>query len=249
MKKENAINFLLYSYFELTLDSDENEILDAAISRAYRDASSHVLSVTEETNRCKNDNGKEVPLRDASLVLIKEKIKELKETPCDYDDWFFKTCNGIQRKYEEAKNKVGEDSFKFGHAQKWVNMALKYLCVIKSIFNICEKTVLPWLTDELEKQLHVPVDSFIMEAAASKGDITVKKEKRNFEFGLNVDLPNKNGGFGAYSSARAWSKWDEEDYKSFRKKIKDKFGPKAPLDWEGPAWIEIAKIRKEREKN
>ena len=48
MKKETAINFLLYSYFGITLDSVPDKIVDAAINRAYRDASSHVLALTDK---------------------------------------------------------------------------------------------------------------------------------------------------------------------------------------------------------
>lgn len=43
MEKKNALNFLLYSYFGVTSDSDENELLRAAASRAYQDAASRVL--------------------------------------------------------------------------------------------------------------------------------------------------------------------------------------------------------------
>lgn len=35
MEKKNALNFLLYSYFGVTSDSDENELLRAAANRAY----------------------------------------------------------------------------------------------------------------------------------------------------------------------------------------------------------------------
>lgn len=237
MEEENAINFLLYSYFELTLDSNENEILDATISRAYRDASSRVLSVNEETNKYIKDDGEEVSLRIAVSKLIKEKLND---PPCNYNAWFYNTCKEVQNIYASTENKEGKSSFNFGHAQKWVNMTMKYLCVIKNVFNIYGKIVLPWLTDELENQLHIPVDSHVMEAA-----VTPKAEE-----GLGVELPcknNKSGKTRSYRSANAWSTWSEEDYKFFRNQIEGKLSKKTPLDWESHAWIEIAKIRKERE--
>ena len=43
MEYENALNFLLFSYFGITLRSSAEDIINAAISRAYRDSSSHVL--------------------------------------------------------------------------------------------------------------------------------------------------------------------------------------------------------------
>lgn len=37
-KFENAINFLLFSYFKITLDDNANDILDKVIIKAYKDA-------------------------------------------------------------------------------------------------------------------------------------------------------------------------------------------------------------------
>ena len=51
MEKKNALNFLLYSYFGVTSDSDENELLRAAANRAYQDAASRVLSVCNKDEK------------------------------------------------------------------------------------------------------------------------------------------------------------------------------------------------------
>lgn len=249
MTNENAINFLLYSYFELTLDSGENEILDAAAERAYRDASGRVLSIANESESGKYKGNAKEKLNSQLLKL---------PPAADYDTWFFETCCELKTAYKTAENKDGDHAFHFGHAQKWVNMTMKYLYVIKSIFKVYGKDILPWLTDDLEERLHIPVDSYIMEAAAAKGTISCKKQKVNFPYGLGLSLPGNNGdkdeGEGKkpvpYSSAKAWSKWEKADYETFYKKLREKvkLSEKSPLDWEGPAWIEMAKIRKNREK-
>lgn len=230
MREENAINFLLYSYFEVTLDNDEDELLEAAINRAYRDASSRVLSL--------KDNKKKKTAADEILKQIKKLAKVQK-----YDGWFYDLCDTLKKTFE------GEE-FNFGHAQKWVNMTMKYLFVLKSIFAKYkkDKQIFSWLQDGLEQQLHIPVDSYIMEAVAAGKTISVKRKPRDFSHGLDAKvLPGKRGGMGGYSSAKAWSTWKKGHYTDFRREIAGKIKG-SPLDWEGPAWIEMARIRKEREK-
>lgn len=236
MTENNAINFLLYSYFELTLDDKEPAILDAAMERAYRDASGRVLSIAEELG------GNEAYKGEAKEKL-RSQITELSKltTPVDYEKWLYATCEILLKAYTSAKDKNEDTAFYFGHAQKWVNMTMKYLYVIKTIFKKYDKDVPSWLTLDLEKQLHIPVDSYIMEAAT--------KKKVNFSYGLNIQLPGKSKELAPYSSAKSWSKWEEDEYRTFRTELKGKISEDSPLDWEGPAWIEIAKHRKAKEKN
>lgn len=59
MEKENAIDFLLYSYFAVTTDSEDEKLLYAAADRAYRDAASRVLSISTAYE------GKKKALRDS----------------------------------------------------------------------------------------------------------------------------------------------------------------------------------------
>ena len=79
MKEENAINFLIYSYFGITLDSESEEIKKAAVFRAYQDASSHVLSVsgTETTKEnLKNDGLDKIKRFIDSICLEKTDYEE-----------------------------------------------------------------------------------------------------------------------------------------------------------------------------
>lgn len=120
------------------------------------------------------------------------------------------------------------NSFTYGLAQKWVNMTLKYL----------------WLLDMLpnglsEAELHVPVDSFILEAL---------KETQQF----NTE-GNKITGSGEsyYYNGEAWSAIsDPENYKKLQKEIRDiaKEQGISPIQWEGPVWIKVAQNRETRKK-
>ena len=73
MENKNAINFLLYSYFGITLDSSADEVLCAAIDRAYRDASSHVLSIKDEDTKLKK--------KDDAAIEIRGQLQELEKAP------------------------------------------------------------------------------------------------------------------------------------------------------------------------
>lgn len=67
--------------------------------------------------------------------------------------------------YETNKFIINEESFTIGQSQKWLNMTLKYLWLL----NI--------LLDGLnEEYLHIPVDSYIIEAVGAKKD--------NYQYGL-----------------------------------------------------------------
>ncbi len=81
--------------------------------------------------------------------------------------------------------------FTYGIVQKWVNMTMKSLCVIKSVFDFyTEKTILKFL-DTLEEELHIPVDGYILEAAILGETVKIKGKNRTFDYGLNLDVPPK----------------------------------------------------------
>lgn len=66
-----------------------------------------------------------------------------------YDSWHFNVCQQLIKKYAPSKCELT-----LGHAQKWVNMTMKYLCVFKDEQAIF---MLPYL--------HAPLDSYIFQAA------------------------------------------------------------------------------------
>ena len=115
------------------------------------------------------------------------------------------------------------NSFTYGLAQKWVNMTLKYL----------------WLLDMLpnglsEAELHVPVDSFILEAL---------KETQQFNTKGNRIT---GSGKSYYYNGEAWSAISEpKNYKKLQKEIRDiaKKQGLSPIQWEGPVWIKVAQQR------
>ena len=51
LRVENALSFMLFSYFGTANMNDHAGVVNAAIDRAYRDAASHVLSFENEEDK------------------------------------------------------------------------------------------------------------------------------------------------------------------------------------------------------
>lgn len=159
------------------------------------------------------------------LSPIETKEREISFKNSDFDDWHKEKCEEIKEKmngnYETVNNsdeKILEESFTIGQAQKWVNMTLKYLWLLDALpKNICEK------------DLHIPIDSYIIEIAYDN--------KNKFENALGLEEKPEE----------SWSKLSKyEDYfkiqKAIRKAIKTNATNKTiPIKWESLAWIEVAK--------
>ena len=66
-----------------------------------------------------------------------------------YDSWHYGVCQKLEKEYEPSGC-----TLTLGHAQKWVNMTLKYLCVQKDNQAIA-----------VLQYLHAPLDSYVFQAA------------------------------------------------------------------------------------
>ena len=118
--------------------------------------------------------------------------------------------------------------FTYGNAQKWVNMTVKYLCLIDALsdeFRYHKRLC------ELQSKFHIPVDSYIIDAVLN----------------TDVKLPNKAGDrekryAHPYDYVKSWSTWNEpSDYTPFQKGIKNLvIVNETPLDWENETWIKQA---------
>ena len=107
----------------------------------------------------------------------------------------------------------------FGHIQKWVNMTMKYLYLLGFV--------------KSDKNLHIPIDSYIIDALWEEKD---------------VPLPIKSGERKtAYKKPSdhvvAWSQWTKTDYDNMFASIIKELKP-SPMAWEHEAWIRIAETRK-----
>lgn len=233
MEKKNALNFLLYSYFGVTSDSGEDELLRAAANRAYQDAASHVLSVCNEDEK----GG----LRNAGCDTL---VKFLGKLPVeDYDKAHNALCDNLRKIYSGST--TADRGFTYGIAQKWVNMTMKYIFVLSTLienkgFSTKYAAQLP------EKEMHIPLDSYMLEYIA-------QKDTKKFADSPCIKIPAKGteNDETFYSSYKvlAWSKYPDDDtYMKVQNGVREKMRSswESPLDWEGPAWIEVAKSRKNK---
>lgn len=237
MKKENAVNFLLFGYFGITLENSKDDIISAAINRAYRDAASHVLSLKDDF---KKDTEKGQDLFAKAGELIKVFIKDVlnndtqnKLNKKEYDKKHKNLCDTLISKYKGCTNSGYE--FSYGIAQKWVNMTMKYLGVILTIFSVFnDKNDFVTFHESfqaVESYLHVPIDGYILDYVSNKKYSNVKS--------INIaKKENKNN--------LAWSKYEEGNYKTLQNEIKNKLKNETtfPLDWENEAWIKVAQNKK-----
>ena len=182
---------------------DESDDYRAAANRAYLDLCRTI------TFRDKDDK-KHIYYRSEIVGLIITKIQDKlfenhKPSQETYDDFHADLCNQIT----EYTNEVAEN-LTYGQAQKWVNMTMKYLCVL-SEGNFTGK--FEWL-GRFYPYLHVPIDSIILD----------KIEEARFP---NINL-DKN---------LCWSKIDKyEFYLEIQENLRKSLTAMSPMDWEFEVW-------------
>ena len=101
MKKENAINFLLFGYFGITLENSKDDIISAAINRAYRDAASHVLSLKDDSKK-DTENGKKLfaDACDCIEKFIEAVLPNEAQNEIDYDNKLWRSSEMGKYDYE-----------------------------------------------------------------------------------------------------------------------------------------------------
>ena len=215
----------------------DHDLLFKCANRAYLDLN-RTLKFQKVSEKDK-ENYKELQkqksrFRKVISEIIVDRIADLMgKEPENYNEWHKETCKKVidKAKEYEQKNwlqKNGKDGCYYGQAQKWVNMTIKYM----------------WVTgrwkdklDKLMKDLHVPVDSYIIEGVWNRdGWEDVLK-------GILVNGKEKSGRFSS-DKVVPWSKWDETQYKDFQVALRTKLKKEqTPFEWEEETWIEIAKLR------
>ncbi len=265
----NALNFLLFSYFGITLDYedkniDKDNILSCAVKKAFTDATqrgayyakSKNKEETEDEKKEKKDAFREATQKalPEATECLKDGINKIleKEVPFDkqdsFDKWHEELCDKIKEKFDSSLK------FTYGNAQKWVNMTLKYLYLIDCICSeICPDIDYFHSLQNISAYLHVPVDSYIIEKV---WEMEGNKTGRNDScLPIKSGKTCKNGSRGKYASDKveAWSTWDNDKYEKNYMKLQNylrnnKKIDNNPIDWEGPVWIEIAKKRSGKDK-
>ena len=134
-------NFFRFLYFGKYTD-----VVSVSMDKAYLDFNRtlHGLDAYK-----KNNNNKDC-VTDAKKVLT-ESIHELLEPKTKiqnqqaFDDWHQETCDRLRQKFDDFP-------FQYGQAQKWINMALKYIFILE-----------PDQVDPVYPFFLVPIDNILLE--------------------------------------------------------------------------------------
>lgn len=220
-----VLEFLKYAYFNITKGDRMEDILSKCANKAYMDLC--------RTIRFKTDDSSIKAKYKATICdMLMQKYDVLcnavsacsdEEKQNIFDKEHNHICEEIVKRYSEISE------FTYGQAQKWLNMMLKYVLLIE------EDSV-------LKSYLHIPVDSYIMQAVGS--------DNPKLKYCLKLEcVPKKNGTLGKYSesSSKPWSKWNYEEYIAFQSAVRTAISESnyhSPIEWENEAWIEVAEYRK-----
>lgn len=124
--------------------------------------------------------------------------------------------------------------FDFGQAQKWVNMTMKYMSLLGIVEN--------------ESEIHIPIDSYILEALWDERDLKIyipKSEKldKNGNKYFNEDKYMHHRSDYKYSNEKVkpWSQWLVDDYILFNDNLPETYN----AAWEHKNWIKISEKRKQ----
>lgn len=199
---------LIADFYRVCLFGTKDPDIKDAAKRAYRD-----LCRTLKLN--KGENG--ISHRDNVISeIIELRIKEkLVNSGCmsqgDYDEFHHALCEEIIGYYSNEKSYVSD--FYYGQAQKWINMTMKYLCVIG-------EERYRWL-NILYPFLHIPIDSVILGKIIGDFEIESVAVK-----GKRVLLKNLS-----------WSRIDKDTYDAIQDVLREKIGEnEIPIIWEFKAW-------------
>lgn len=167
-----------------------------------------------------------------AATLIKARIKELFTNYIgSFGNWHSELCNEIKNKYSDVNSE--NTLFTYGNAQKWVNMTIKYICILGLLNdnNDYQDKIKNYMDD-----FHVPVDSYIIDELWGNPNIKLPSISSNVKREKTYTTPS--------DYVISWSNWTDKNYGDFREKLDKTYN----LQWEGKAWIEQAEKRKKKEK-
>lgn len=191
---------LIADFYRVCLFGTKDPDIEDAANRAYLDLCRTIYNTKADSrNKAKDEVIK--------LILSQTNELEICDNIC-FDKFHETLCDEIIQIYKRYNIE-----FYYGQAQKWINMTMKYLCVIGE-----EKY--PWLK-KVYSSLHVPIDRVILNQAINEFKIysvIVNGDK--------VSLKNLS-----------WSRIDKDTYDAIQNVLREKIGEnEIPIVWEFTAW-------------
>ena len=223
--------------------SDEPTIEECA-KKAYMDLcrTMKYYSIEDEDDRNKRINA----YKDEIYKCMSEEINQLENSIEEekFDEWHentLKSIMDISNNFKQNGNSKIVSAFYYGQSQKWLNMTLKNMLIYEMF---CDDA--KWIKEKgkvatkMIEQLHVPVDSIIIDAAAKMFEDKIKIPKL---YDNNTACKDRKYGKYGKSSAQPWSRWDKKDYIKFQESLRQIFKKKndlenfsCPIEWELRYW-------------
>lgn len=251
---KTAVEFLLYSYFNLSFDDKDNIdlIIKNVVKKAQADALSQGAYYTLVTDKEESDKA----IKKAKKYLF-DTMKVILDNKQKYES-FFEFHKSVCFKLVGCFSDVNEEKilFSYGNAQKWLNMSIKYLCLINSVFKEFDidsefvRCYQSYLSDN-EDNFDVPVDSFILDYIWNKTEVDAEKIPG---YGDNFLKNSSRKNYKKPSDyLKKWSKWgdqkgdnEDKEYSEFQKALKASVvKDESPIIWENRAWIYQARKRRD----
>lgn len=153
-KQSKALReFFIFTYFiTKECENNHNDLIQNIIKKAYNDATMMGAYNTFISKELYDESY--LAYCNATKLIIEEiyNVKVNRSTQESFDKWYKKTCGKIIGCYDGVNS--NKSIFTYGNAQKWLNMALKYLWLLGALLN-----------DIKENRLHTPIDSYILQEA------------------------------------------------------------------------------------
>lgn len=228
--KKSAQDFLMYSYFGFDvqdLQEGKDCIKSNCVHKAYLDLN-RTLSFDDGSAKTQKDKNKYRNKFQEEIETIIIKGIDDYNRDNTFDEWHENTCDQLILAAERSKNIDGNNlikngkktnkQFNYGHAQKWLNMTLKYFWIL----GILNENI-------SEEELHIPIDNFILQAMYENKNnkLDIKETSKYEQYKFND---------------RTWSQLQKDDYIKIQKGVKDMISEPL-IRWEGKAWIKMAKKR------
>ena len=125
------------------------------VNRAYRDLSRTLHLKDASTSR-------ESKVNECARYLVGRFVEAMDgqavcRSDADFDAWHRATCTSLMKKF-------GETDMRYGHAQKWVNMTLKYLFTAHELDLYDVRELAGWY-----EYAHMPIDNVVLQALEDGG--------------------------------------------------------------------------------
>ena len=159
--KELALDFLFCCYF-----GRSDNLIKGAIDRAYVDMASHTLKI--------DDVKVKWGYRYDASKMIEELLEKYSNYSC-FDVWHKELVLSIEEIYV--------DKLQNGQAEKWINMTIKYLFVLKTLLGSKDKRlsgIKDFLTNTSENDYKIPIDSYVLKGAGIKNVTWSKLDQEDY---------------------------------------------------------------------